>query len=112
MPSWPLSLSFIVPPHSEKFGFGGALKPQAYLERLSSFMRAAERIGVTGAFVYDFPVALDPWLVAGLIRQESYFNPHAVSVANARGLMQVLPSVGEEVAKRYQQYLSRYSPSP
>jgi soluble lytic murein transglycosylase len=42
---------------------------------------------------------LDPWLVAGLIRQESYFNPHAVSVANARGLMQVLPSVGEEVAK-------------
>lgn len=64
MPSWPLSLSFIVPPHSEKFGFGGALKPQAYLERLSSFMRAAERIGVTGAFVYDFPVALDPWLVA------------------------------------------------
>jgi soluble lytic murein transglycosylase len=42
---------------------------------------------------------LDPWLVAGLIRQESYFNPHAVSVANARGLMQVLPSVGEEVAR-------------
>ncbi len=42
---------------------------------------------------------LDPALVAGLIRQESNFNPHAVSVANARGLMQVLPSVGEEVAK-------------
>ena len=42
---------------------------------------------------------LDPWLVAGLIRQESNFNPRAVSVANARGLMQVLPSVGQEVAK-------------
>ena len=41
---------------------------------------------------------LDPWLVAGLIRQESSFNPRAVSVANARGLMQVLPSVGQEVA--------------
>jgi soluble lytic murein transglycosylase len=41
---------------------------------------------------------LDPWLVAGLIRQESNFNPRAVSVANARGLMQVLPSVGQEVA--------------
>lgn len=34
---------------------------------------------------------LDPYLVMGLIRQESAFNPHAVSVANARGLMQILP---------------------
>lgn len=42
---------------------------------------------------------LEPSLVAGLIRQESSFNPRAVSAANARGLMQVLPSVGEEVAR-------------
>jgi len=42
---------------------------------------------------------LDPVLVAALIRQDSNFNPRAVSVANARGLMQVLPSVGEEVAR-------------
>jgi soluble lytic murein transglycosylase len=42
---------------------------------------------------------LDPALVAGLIRQESSFNPRAISAANARGLMQVLPSVGEEVAR-------------
>jgi soluble lytic murein transglycosylase len=42
---------------------------------------------------------LDPALVAGLIRQESNFLPTAVSAANARGLMQVLPSVGEEVAR-------------
>ncbi len=42
---------------------------------------------------------LDPALVAGLIRQESSFNPHAQSPANARGLMQVLPSVGAEVAR-------------
>jgi soluble lytic murein transglycosylase-like protein len=34
---------------------------------------------------------LDPYLVMGLIRQESAFSPHALSVANARGLMQVLP---------------------
>ena len=43
--------------------------------------------------------ALDPALVAGLIRQESNFTPRAVSVANARGLMQVLPSVGQDVAR-------------
>ena len=35
-----------------------------------------------------------------LIRQESSFNPRAVSVAGARGLMQVLPAVGEEVRAR------------
>jgi peptidoglycan lytic transglycosylase len=34
---------------------------------------------------------LDPYLVMGLIRQESAFNPGAVSDANARGLMQILP---------------------
>jgi len=34
---------------------------------------------------------LDPYLVMGLIRQESAFDPHATSPADARGLMQVLP---------------------
>jgi soluble lytic murein transglycosylase len=42
---------------------------------------------------------LDPALVAAVIRQESSFNPRATSVANARGLMQVLPSVGAEVSR-------------
>ena len=46
---------------------------------------------------------LDPALVAGLIRQESSWNPRAVSPAAARGLMQLLPSVGASVAasRRY-----------
>jgi soluble lytic murein transglycosylase len=42
---------------------------------------------------------LDPHLVASLIRQESEFNPAAVSSANAMGLMQLLPSVGKGVAR-------------
>ena len=42
---------------------------------------------------------LDPDLVASLIRQESEFNPAAISPANAYGLMQLLPSVGKGVAK-------------
>jgi soluble lytic murein transglycosylase len=42
---------------------------------------------------------LDPHLVASLIRQESEFNPAAISRANAMGLMQLLPSVGKGMAK-------------
>ena len=42
---------------------------------------------------------LDPYMVASLIRQESEFNPGAISGANAWGLMQLLPSVGKSMAK-------------
>ena len=42
---------------------------------------------------------LDPYFVASLIRQESEFNPGAISHANAYGLMQLLPSVGKQIAR-------------
>jgi soluble lytic murein transglycosylase len=38
-------------------------------------------------------------LVAGLIRQESAFEPEARSGANALGLMQLLPKTGRRMAK-------------
>jgi soluble lytic murein transglycosylase len=43
---------------------------------------------------------LDPAWVAAEIRAESTFNPRARSQADARGLMQVLPSTGAAVARR------------
>ncbi|PYV07134.1 MAG: hypothetical protein DMG26_01305 [Acidobacteria bacterium] len=43
---------------------------------------------------------LDPYLVMALIRQESAFNPKATSVANARGLMQVLPKTAAKGLSR------------
>jgi soluble lytic murein transglycosylase len=42
---------------------------------------------------------LDPYLVASLIRQESEFDPSAISHANAYGLMQLLPAVGRKMAR-------------
>jgi peptidoglycan lytic transglycosylase len=53
--------------------------------------------------------ALDPYLVASLIRQESAFNPNAVSNKNAVGLMQLLPKVGKGVAK--QEKIKHFSPA-
>lgn len=43
---------------------------------------------------------IDPTWVAAEIRAESVFNPRARSHADARGLMQVLPSTGAGIAKR------------
>jgi soluble lytic murein transglycosylase len=42
---------------------------------------------------------LDPFLVASLIRQESEFNPGAISRSDALGLMQLLPKTGRKVAR-------------
>ena len=61
--------------------------------------------------VYPFPyrelvtaraeeLGLDPFLLAGIIRQESAFVPAIVSAAGAVGLMQVMPATGRELAGR------------
>ena len=42
---------------------------------------------------------LDPFLVAALIRQESEFNPGAISRARARGLMQIMPATGRKLSR-------------
>ncbi len=50
---------------------------------------------------------LDPWLVAGLIRQESMYNTQSLSPAGARGLMQIMPKTGKrlfESAHRGQEF--------
>jgi soluble lytic murein transglycosylase len=43
---------------------------------------------------------LDPLLVVALMRQESLYNPRALSPADARGLLQLLPSTAARTAGR------------
>ena len=50
---------------------------------------------------YSRQQALDPYLVAALIRQESEFNAKVISHANAYGLMQLLPSTGRDLARHF-----------
>jgi soluble lytic murein transglycosylase len=58
--------------------------PQGYWQ---SIVAAARRYG------------LDPYFVAAIIREESQFRPEALSPAGARGVMQVMPTTGEWIAR-------------
>lgn len=60
--------------------------------------------------VYPFPFreiilpearerGIDPYLVAGVIRRESAFNPTVISSAGAIGLMQIMPETGRGLAR-------------
>ena len=43
---------------------------------------------------------VDKFLLLALVREESYFNPNAVSSSNAVGLGQVIPPTGKQIAKK------------
>jgi soluble lytic murein transglycosylase len=70
-----------------KNSHGGWLRylyPQAYWSTINTHARQK---------------GLDPYLVLALIRQESLFDPEAVSPAQAYGLMQLLPTTAARVAQ-------------
>ncbi len=76
---------FSLPVHEVPNVYWQLVFPRPYWSEIESNSRANE---------------LDPYLTASLIRQESEFNPNAVSKANAWGLMQLLPSTGKGLAKK------------
>ncbi|HVZ99059.1 MAG TPA: lytic transglycosylase domain-containing protein [Caulobacterales bacterium] len=75
------------------------------LQAPSAQLRAAEYGGPALAAGYcpstsfepDDGFSMDRAVLYGIVRQESYFNPKAVSVTNARGLMQLLASTAHDM---------------
>jgi len=92
---------------AKSFQFPMAIRWMSEAMDLESSLRSPE------ALTLIFPKAFSPWiegeakkynlspvLVRSLIRQESAFGIRAQSSANAQGLMQLIPSTAQDVARR------------
>ncbi len=94
-----------------------AMREQGYTARASQLGQRAIAAGAPRdariyRLLYPLPWAdalltageredVDALLAASVIRQESAFQPHATSRTDARGLMQVMPSVGKELGRHF-----------
>ena len=74
---------FATPLESAPFAFWQMAYPLPWRDNLEQLARERD---------------LDPFIIAGLIRQESEFDAAAVSRSNARGLTQVMPGTGNWLA--------------
>ena len=97
-------LDYLLRTYPSAHGYADALRVMRQLGN-SSPLSAAQRERVNYPLAFWPAVgresdaqSIDPLLVLGLMRQESLFDPTARSPADARGLMQLLPSTAARVA--------------
>ena len=97
--------------HDEVTLFPGPMPPKAAGSSAASLPQLPLRFdpsqtvpdGPWGAMIYETARrhALNPWVVAAVIRAESAGNPRAVSRVGARGLMQLMPATAERFGIRH-----------
>jgi soluble lytic murein transglycosylase len=78
--------------------FGEKLK-QGKIPQISKVWSAAYPSGYLPIIQTHTQNGLDPFLVAGIIREESLYNPRAASRVGALGLMQLMPGTAAVVAR-------------
>ncbi|MCB0420017.1 MAG: transglycosylase SLT domain-containing protein [Bdellovibrionales bacterium] len=110
-----------LPPHrTNKIEFAylnekGQAKAYAEYELPDCNMLSVEKIRNTAPFTphpkmisyleyWGNEYSYSPTLVAGLVAQESAFNPQAVSWAKAVGLTQVTPLAADEISKKFEDW--------
>ncbi|MEO7652557.1 MAG: lytic transglycosylase domain-containing protein [Bryobacteraceae bacterium] len=79
---------------TDYFSMAPDVAPQRFWEALFPLPYRSDLVKSAGA------TDLDPHMLAGVVRQESEFNPMAISRAKAYGLTQILPGTGKELARR------------
>jgi soluble lytic murein transglycosylase len=71
-----------------------------YADAPPTLLRLAYPLGFPAALDREAKAnGLDPLFLAALVRQESFWDPGAISPADAYGLTQVIPSTGESLAR-------------
>ena len=73
---------------------------QDKIPRTAQVWNGAYPTGYISTIQQYAPTGLDPYLVAGLIREESLYDSRATSRVGALGLMQLMPTTASRVARR------------
>lgn len=89
-----------------KDGLPASLKPEPHIpstgRKMGSSSRSSGRLKTYSHLIekYARKHGVDPNLVAGVIKQESNYNPRAVSRVGAKGLMQLMPGTAKKLGVR------------
>ncbi len=70
------------------------------VSNITTWKLAFPRPYLSEVLKYTWEFSIDPNLVYAIMRTESTFRPDITSSANARGLMQIIPSTGKRLARQ------------